>query len=65
MVNTEYMQLSPKDSGDSVNARTPRKKKKVGFYYLILDQVLGSGTFSKVYLGEMDPKELESMKKNK
>jgi hypothetical protein len=45
MEHTEYLQLSPRDpglSGDGVaglasGGKTPRKKKKVGMYYLILD----------------------------
>ena len=66
MAFTEYMQLSPRQAGDpssSANVKIPRQKKKVGFYYIMLDSVLGSGTFSKVYLAEMEPKELENRKK--
>jgi len=34
----------------------------VGKYFISLDQILGSGTFSKVYLGEMEIDKLASLK---
>jgi hypothetical protein len=42
-----------------------RKKKKVGKFLLVLDQILGTGTFSKVYYGEAEPNALEELKKMK
>ena len=32
-------------------------------YYIMMDQILGSGTFSKVYLGEMEPEKVEMYKR--
>ncbi len=32
-------------------------------YYIMTDQILGSGTFSKVYLGEMEPEKVEMYKR--
>ena len=34
----------------------------MGKYFISLDQILGSGTFSKVYLGEMEIDKLASLK---
>ena len=56
--------MRPIDPGLSGSGSSP-KKKKVGNYYLKRNKILGSGTFSKVYYGEMELSELDMMKKNK
>jgi len=66
MQHTEYPELSPRESPtENTGTNGHRKKKKVGMYYLILNQILGSGTFSTVYFGEMDPQQLDIRKKQK